>query len=194
MNITRIKFNLKKIVATFLMMAFAVPMFAYVEGDQVEYIGGSIATVAPGTVGKLDVTAEKELRFVAGTASIPIAYAKIESYLYTEEVAHHLGALPTIAIVMIKYRQRRHYFRISYRDENDKPQSVVLEVSKEMPKTISAVLEARVPKACNGSRSGSCQRALVTSTPGAAPSTTQNQPAAVTQTTPPTQTIAAQTH
>jgi hypothetical protein len=33
MKNTWIKFNLKKIVATFLMMAFAVPVFAYVEGD-----------------------------------------------------------------------------------------------------------------------------------------------------------------
>jgi hypothetical protein len=158
MKNTWIKFNLTKIVATFLMMAFAVPMFAYVEGNDVQYIGGTIGTVAPGTVGKLDTVNEKELRFVAGTAGISIPYAKIDSYQYTEEVAHHLGALPTIAIVMIKYRQRRHYFRISYRDENDKPQSVVLEVSKEMPKAVSAVLESRVPKACNGSRSGSCNR------------------------------------
>jgi hypothetical protein len=158
MKNTWIKFNLKKIVATFLMMAFAVPMFAYVEGDQVQYIGGTIGTVAAGTVGKLDTVNEKELRFVAGAAAISIPYSKIDSYQYTEEVAHHLGALPTIAIVMIKYRQRRHYFRISYRDENDKPQSVVLEVSKEMPKAVSAVLESRVPRACNGSRSGSCSR------------------------------------
>jgi len=158
MKNTWIKFNLKKIVATFLMMAFAVPMFAYVEGNEVQYIGGTIGTVSPGTVGKLDTVNEKELRFVAGTAGISIPYVKIDSYQYTEEVAHHLGALPTIAIVMIKYRQRRHYFRISYRDENDKPQSVVLEVSKEMPKAVSAVLESRVPKACNGSRSGSCNR------------------------------------
>ena len=158
MKNTWIKINLKKIVATFLMMAFAVPMFAFVEDDQVQYIGGTVSTVAPGTVGKLDAINEKELRFVAGAAVISMPYAKIDSYQYTEEVAHHLGVLPTIAIVMIKYRQRRHYFRISYRDENDKPQSVVLEVSKEMPKAVSAVLESRVPKACNGSRSGSCNR------------------------------------
>ena len=158
------RISLKKIVATFLTLTFALPMFAFVEGDQVEYIGGTVATVAPGTVGKLDTTNEKDLRFVAGAAALNIPYARIESYQYTEEVAHHLGALPTLAIVMIKYRQRRHYFRISYRDENDKPQSVVLEVSKEMPKAVSAVLEARVPKACIGTRSGSCTREAKAST------------------------------
>jgi len=156
MNIFRIP--TKKIFATLLTLTFAVPMFAFVEGDQVEYIGGTAATVAPGTVGKLDTTNEHDLRFVAGSAVLSIPYTKIDSYLYTEEVAHHLGVVPTLAIVMIKYRQRRHYFRISYRDENNKPQSVVLEVSKEMPKAVSAVLEARVPKACVGTRSGSCSR------------------------------------
>jgi hypothetical protein len=152
------RIHLNRLVATFLMLSFALPMFAFVEDDQVQYIGGTIGTIAAGTVGKLDTVNEKELRFIAGASVISMPYAKIDSYQYTEEVAHHLGVLPTLAIVMIKYRQRRHYFRISYRDENDKPQSVVLEVAKEMPKAISAVLESRVPKACNGSRSGSCRR------------------------------------
>jgi hypothetical protein len=148
---------LRKFIATLLTLAFAMPLFA-VEGDQVEYIGGTVGAVAPGTSGKIDMANEKEFRFVTATATLAIPYAKLDSYQYTEEVAHHLGVIPTIAIVMIKYRQRRHYFRISYRDENDKPQSVVLEVPKQMPKTINAVLEARVPKACRGSRSGNCHR------------------------------------
>jgi hypothetical protein len=153
-----VRFNLKKLVATLLTITFAVPMFAFVENDQVEYIGGTVATVAPGTVGKLDTTNEKDLRFVAGAAALNIPYSKIDSYQYTVEVAHHLGVVPTLAIVMLKYRQRRHYFRISYRDDEDKPQSVVLEVSKEMPKAVSAVLEARAPKACTGTRSSNCRR------------------------------------
>ena len=148
----------RNLVVTLLTLTFTLPMFAYVEGDQVEYIGGSVSTPTPGTIGRLDMGNDKEFRFIGGTATISIAYDKIDSYKYTEDLAHHMGVLPTVAIVMFKYRQRRHYFRISYRDENDRPQSIVLEVPKTMPKAVSAVLETRVPNACIGTRSGDCRR------------------------------------
>jgi|SRR6266702_2353715 len=144
-----------KMVATLLAITFALPAFA-VEGNEVQYIGGTVSTAAQGAIGRLDTTNEKELKFVTPGSTLAIEYAKIDSYEYTKEVAHHLGVVPTLALVMVKYRQRRHYFRISYRDDKDVAQSVVLEVPKEMPRAVSAVLEARVPKACIGARFGSC--------------------------------------
>jgi hypothetical protein len=157
MNKTHTRSFLRKIVATLLAITFAVPAFA-VEGAEVQYIGGTVS-IAQGLVGRLDTTNEKELKFIAPGSTLSIEYAKIDSYQYTEEVAHHLGVVPTLALVMVKYRQRRHYFRISYRDDKDVAQSVVLEVPKEMPKAVSAVLEARVPKACVGARYGRCNMA-----------------------------------
>ncbi len=146
----------RKLLAALLMVILLSAPLMAVEGDQVQYIGGTVKNIAPDSIGKLDLTNEKQMVFTAGQSTLVIPYAKIESYQYTQEVAHHLGALPTIAIVMVKFRQRRHYFRISFADENNVEQSVVLEVPKAMPKVVSAVLESRATTACNGARHGRC--------------------------------------
>ena len=145
----------QRALAICLVVLFTLPAFA-VEGDQVLYVGGTVKTIAPESVGKLNLTDDSQLIFTTGATALSIPYAKIESYHYSKEIAHHLGVVPTLAIVMVKYRQRRHFFRISFRDENNLEQSIVLEVPKTMPKVVSAVLEARASKACNGARSGSC--------------------------------------
>jgi hypothetical protein len=63
-------------------------------------------------------------------------------------VARHLGVLPAIAVGLVKKRQRRHYFRISYRDENGVVQVVVFEVPKNMPRTLLPILQTRAPQGC----------------------------------------------
>ena len=76
-----------------------------------------------------------------------IPYAAIQSFEYSKEVTHHLGVLPAIAVGMFKMRRHGHFFRISYHDSNDVAQAVVFEVSKQMPRTLLAVLTTRAPQA-----------------------------------------------
>ncbi|PYV62366.1 MAG: hypothetical protein DMG95_09815 [Acidobacteria bacterium] len=78
-----------------------------------------------------------------------IPYATIDSFEYSQEVTYHFGILPAIAIGLIKKRERRHFFRISYHDEQSLPQVAIFEVSKHTPRSLKAVLEARAPRACN---------------------------------------------
>ena len=77
-----------------------------------------------------------------------IPYAKVDSFEYTNQIARHLGVLPAIAVGLVKKRQRRHFFQISYHDENNLSQVVVFEVSKQMPQALLAVLQIRSPQAC----------------------------------------------
>lgn len=136
---------MKKITATLMLIAFAVSAFA-VEQGQVQYTGGTIASIKEGTIGKLDTTSDTTLTFESGSTKLAIPYAKIESYQYSQVLAHHLGVVATVAVVLVKYRERRHFFRIQFRDEHDVNQVAVLEVSKDMPRALQAVLAARAPK------------------------------------------------
>jgi hypothetical protein len=80
---------------------------------------------------------------------VEIPYASIDSYEYSKDVTRHLGVLPAIAVGLVKMRRHSHYFRISYRTENGGPaQIVVLEVPKDMPRTLRAILETRAPGTC----------------------------------------------
>jgi hypothetical protein len=118
------------------------------EAGQVLYVGGTVAALHAGASGKLDTSSPKTLSFDSSTHKLAIPFETIDSYEYSQQVAHHLGVLPAIAVGLVKHRQRRHFFRISWHDENNTQQVALFEVSKEMPRTLLAILQARAPKGC----------------------------------------------
>lgn len=138
---------MKNIVALFLLLTLTL-LAAAVEDGQVLYFGGTVPAFTAGLVGRLDTTSETALTFEYASNRLVIPYSAIESFQYTTEVTHHLGVLPAIAVGLLKKRERRHFFRISYRDANNVSQVAVFEVPKHMPRTLQAVLEARAPHKC----------------------------------------------
>jgi hypothetical protein len=137
-----------------------------IDANQVKYAGGTLPGVKVGVVGKLDTTSETSLVLEYAGNKISIPYSSIESFQYTQEVARHLGVLPTIVVGLLKVRQHRHFFRISYRDQNGDQrgdqnhvaQVVILEVPKHMPRTLEAILEARgAQQTCPSCNSCGCE-------------------------------------
>lgn len=113
------------------------------EPGHAKYVGGTVPGVPAGVVGRLDTTAETSLTFVQAGNKLEIPYASIESYEYSKEATWHLGVLPAIVVRLVKVRQRRHFFRFSYRDSGNVVQAAVFEVPKQMPRTLQAVLQTR---------------------------------------------------
>lgn len=116
------------------------------EDGHAKYVGGTVPGVTAGTVGRLDTTAATSLTFERAGNKLEIPYASVESYEYSKEVTWHLGVLPAIAVGLFKRRQRRHFFRFSYRDSSNVVQAAVFEVPKQMPRTLQAVLQTRAPR------------------------------------------------
>lgn len=104
---------MNKLAGFFCFLILAVPALA-VEGSQVMYVGGSATGVVAGALGNLDMTSETVLIFQSAAGKIEIPYAAIQSFEYSSEVSHHLGVMPAIAVSLLKVRQHRHYFRVSY--------------------------------------------------------------------------------
>ncbi|HUJ82233.1 MAG TPA: hypothetical protein VLW83_10130, partial [Candidatus Acidoferrales bacterium] len=96
----------------------------------------------------LDTTSETTLSFEYAGNKLLIPYAKIDSFDYSQQVARHLGVLPAIAVGLVRKRQRRHFIQISYRDESNVSRVAVFEVSKQMPRTLLAILRNRAPQGC----------------------------------------------
>ena len=119
---------------------------AAVDDGHAKYVGGTVPGVTAGTIVRLETTSETSLTFQHAGNKVEIPYASIQSYEYSKEVARHLGVLPTIVVGLIKVRQHRHFFRISYRPEGAAAaQVVIFEVPKHMPRTLRAVLDTRAP-------------------------------------------------
>lgn len=113
------------------------------------YVGGTVPGVTAGAIGRLDTTSTTSLTFEQAGNKIEIPYASIQSYPYSKAVTRPLGVLPAIAVGLGKMRRHSHYFSISYRAEAGAPaQIVVLEVPKDMPRTLEAILQTRAPGTC----------------------------------------------
>jgi len=136
---------MKRFLAFCVLLILVLPSAALDDGHAV-YVGGTIPGLNAGTVGRLDTTAETSLVFLQAGNKLAIPYSSIESYEYSTEVTRHLGVLPAIVVGMIKMRRHRHFFRISYHEQNA-AQVVVFEVPKRLPRTLQAILHARATSA-----------------------------------------------
>jgi len=138
---------MKRWAALWLLLVVAVPTLA-VEDGTVMYVGGTVASLREGALGSLDTKSQTELAFESAGTRLVIPFAKIEAYEYSQQVAHHLGVLPAIGVGLLKKRQRKHFFRITYRDNANTPQVAIFEVSKKTPQTLLAILQLRAPQGC----------------------------------------------
>lgn len=139
---------MKKIAVALLLLLLTLPLWA-VDSGEVKYVGGSVAAMKEGTVGRLNTTSPSALTFESPGCKLVIPYAAINSYEYSQALAHQLGILPAIAVGLAKHRQRRHYFRISFQEGDSPSQVVIFEVPKQMPHTLLAVLRVRAPQGCH---------------------------------------------
>jgi hypothetical protein len=133
------------LVVTIILLA-SCSLWAIDDG-QVEYLGGTVPALEVNAIGKLDLTSEAVMQFNSTKGTFSIPYANIDSFEYAQELTHHLGVLPTIAVGLTRTRKHRHYFRIVYHNDNNVSQIVVIEVPKHMPPVLRTVLKARAPHA-----------------------------------------------
>jgi len=128
-----------------LLLLLALPAGA-VAGRKVKYVGGTAPGLQSGVIGSLDTTSDTALIFEHAGSKLAIPYSAMQSFDYSEEVTHHLGVLPLILVSLFRMREHRHFFRISYGGSDDVIQVAVFEVSKQMPRSLRAVLQARTPQ------------------------------------------------
>jgi hypothetical protein len=142
-----VKCNMRRIVTFGLLLLVSLTASALTE-SQVLYVGGTVPGLGVNAVGRLDLVSETSLTFESSGGKLTIPYSAIESFEYSNEVTRHLGVLPAIAVGLVKQRQHRHFFRIAYRDQTQVSHVALFEVPKQMPRTLQAVLNARVPQIC----------------------------------------------
>jgi len=138
----------RRIVYTaMLAIAAAVPVSAHTEvvGKQVLYLGGTARGLDEKTLGALNTTDEEKLVFEFPNGRLEIPYGRMQSVKYSEKLAHRLGVVATVAVVLVKHRARRHFIEIDYKDPEGKVHTAVFEVSKEAPTTLLPILGTRCP-------------------------------------------------
>ena len=137
---------MRAMLVVLLTLSLTVPtLAAAIEGSDVMYIGGSVAGVKEGTIGRLNITANHALVFEAGDSRVEIPYASLQRFQYTQKLARRLGVAATVAVALVKHRQRRHVVELYFQDGTGVNQVAMFELSKERAAPVVAVLTARVP-------------------------------------------------
>jgi hypothetical protein len=119
---------------------------ASVSGKETMYVGGTIPNLPEGTVGSLDSTSEKAMKFNSPKGNFEIPYENITSLEYGQKAGRRLGVALTLTIWALLSKKRKHFLTIGFTDENDKPQGVVLEIPKGTAKSFITILEVRSGK------------------------------------------------
>jgi hypothetical protein len=137
---------MKKLMATILVLAFALPSLAIVEDQQVQYVGGTVATVKDGAMGTLDTTQDNGLAFNSPNGNVVIPYARVTRFNYENREARQLGVILYLLVSLVKEPQRQHFIHLSYTDERGVTQNATFEVAKDRPLTLVPIIESRIKR------------------------------------------------
>jgi hypothetical protein len=121
---------------------------AAVRGKEVMYVGGTIAGLPEATEGQLDTDDPKTLTFTFSKGKFSIPYDGITSLEYGQKAGRRLGVALVITVWALFSKKRKHFLTIGFKDANDKPNGVVLELPKGTPKSVITIVEARSGVKC----------------------------------------------
>ncbi|MFN0168654.1 MAG: hypothetical protein ACKV22_19695 [Bryobacteraceae bacterium] len=127
--------------------AMTAPAIGAVRGKEVMYVGGTVS-VPEATEGNLDTSDQKVLRFTSSKGKFEIPYDGITSIEYGQKAGRRVGVAIVITVWALFSKKRKHFLTVGFKDGDDKPQGVVLELPKGTPKSIITILEARSGVKC----------------------------------------------
>jgi len=112
-------------------------------GVKVQVAGGTVPAIAAKASMRLDLTGADTLCFHYGKTDLEIAYRKINTVEYGQNVSRRYAAAVLISPVLLLSKARKHFVTIGYVDDEGKQQALVIRVEKGDIRSVLASLEAR---------------------------------------------------
>jgi hypothetical protein len=124
-------------------LVLAAPLLAGGNGAKAEYIGGTVAGIAPKSDGRLVLTDRDALVFSCRGKTVRIRYEDIDILEYGQRVNRRYVEAVVISPLLLLAKTRKHFLTIAYEDGEGARQSMVFRVSKDDVRAVLAGLEAR---------------------------------------------------
>lgn len=124
-------------------MLLAIPLLAVRPGIKVQFVGGTQTGLAGKATLHLDLTNAETLLVHTDKAEFGVAYQKINTVEYGQNVSRRYAAAVLISPVLLLSKSRKHFVTIGYVDEAGKQQALVFRVEKGDIRSLLASLEAR---------------------------------------------------
>src|SRR3954453_18261729 len=106
----------------------ALSLTAAEPGVRVQVAGGTVSSITAKAILRLDLTGAEALLFYSGKSELGIAYRKINTVEYGQNVSRRYAAAVLISPVLLLSKSRKHFVTIGYLDGEGKQQAVVIRV------------------------------------------------------------------
>ena len=124
-------------------LVLSLALTAAEPGVRTQWIGGTLAGVHAKSSARLDLTNADALLLRSGPAQLRIAYPRINTLEYGQNVSRRYAAAILISPVLLLSKTRKHFLTIGYTDTEGQQQALVLRVEKGDIRSVLAGLEAR---------------------------------------------------
>lgn len=126
-----------------LLLLCGMSLTASQPGIPVRFVGGTLAGLAADSSARLYLNSPEALLFRCGQSELNIAYQKISTLQYGQDVDRPSTAAIIVSPARLLTRSRKHFVTIGYMDAEGKQQALVIRVEKGDIRVVLAVLEAR---------------------------------------------------
>jgi hypothetical protein len=123
--------------------ALALSIMAAEPGVKAQFIGGTLSGVAAKSSVHIDLTGTEVLRLWSAKTELTVAYAKVNTIEYGQNVSRRYAAAILISPVLLLSKTRKHFVTLGYTDAESKQQALVFRVEKGDIRSVLASLEAR---------------------------------------------------
>lgn len=124
-------------------LIFALAALGAEPGLRAEFEGGTLAGVRAKSSARLDLTSADAMVFRVAGQSLSIAYPKIDTLEYGQQVSRRYAAAVLLSPILLLSKSRQHFITIGYVDTDGKQQALVFRLEKGDIRTALASLEAR---------------------------------------------------
>jgi hypothetical protein len=112
-------------------------------GSAVEYLGGTLASLNPRTMGWLITTDPDSLVFNSRKSMIRVPYERINQLEYGQKVDRRLWQAVLLSPLFVLSKKRDHYVTVGFELEGGQQQALLFRVEKDDVRALLVSLEAR---------------------------------------------------
>jgi hypothetical protein len=110
---------------------------------EVDYIGGTSASMSAGASGMIELSDPQFLAFYAHKAQLRVPYSRVNLLEYGQQVDRRVALAVVISPAFLLSKSRRHFLTVGYEDEQGLQQAMVFRVDKNSIRAALVALEAR---------------------------------------------------
>jgi hypothetical protein len=125
------------------LLLFTLAAVAAQPGVRAQFIGGTLAGVAPKSSARLDLSSTDTLVLQCTGADLRVPYQRINTLEYGQNVSRRYAAAVLISPVLLLSKSRQHFVTLGYTDADGKQQALVFRIGKGDIRSLLSGLEAR---------------------------------------------------